>query len=131
MAALYEITYLEMGLKNRKAVYVTMFAQLYFYICMFSFFKLLCIRASMCGCGFVYTSFCLVNGVNWRNRIVTMFAFLQIFFMFSQGLLLKVYLQEGFTIKIAANLYHSHILPCRSLALCTPRLPYPLDSYYN
>lgn len=37
MAALYEITYLEMGLKNRQAVYVTMFAQLYFYICMFSF----------------------------------------------------------------------------------------------
>lgn len=37
MAALYEITYLEMGLKNRQAVYVTMFAQLYFYICMFYF----------------------------------------------------------------------------------------------
>lgn len=36
VAALYEITYLEMGLKNRQAVYVTMFAQLYFYICMFS-----------------------------------------------------------------------------------------------
>lgn len=53
------------------------------------------------------------------------------FFMFSQGLLLKVYLQEGFTIKIAAYLYHSHILPCRFLALCTPRLPYPLDFYYN
>lgn len=34
MAALYEITYLEMGLKNRQAVYVTMFAQLYFiYVC--------------------------------------------------------------------------------------------------
>lgn len=55
-------------------MYVTIFAQLYI-ICMF---KLVCIRASMCGCGFFIYEFSIVNGVNWRNRIVTMFAFLQI-----------------------------------------------------
>lgn len=78
---------------NRQAVcvYVTMFAQLYFYICMFSVFinyfafVLICVVVVV----LYIRVFSIVNGVNWRNKIVTMFAFLQFF----------CYVQPWFTIE--------------------------------